>query len=52
MSYLTLDELDEAAALVHRDIAPTQQYSWPLLSARAACKVWIKHENHGPTGAF
>ena len=52
MSYLTLDELNEAAALVHRDMAPTPQYSWPLLSARAGCEVWVKHENHGPTGAF
>lgn len=52
MSYLTLDELNEAATLVHRDMAPTPQYSWPLLSARAGCEVWVKHENHGPTGAF
>ena len=52
MSYLTLDELDDAAALVHRHMPPTPQYAWPLLSARAGCEVWVKHENHGPTGAF
>ena len=30
----------------------TAQYCWPLLSARAGCEVWLKHENHGPLGAF
>ena len=52
MPYFTTDELDDAAALVHRHMAPTPQYAWPLLSARAGCEVWVKHENHGPTGAF
>lgn len=33
-------------------MAPTPQYSWPLLNARAGCQLWVKHENHGPTGAF
>ncbi|MGY9002173.1 MAG: pyridoxal-phosphate dependent enzyme [Rhodospirillales bacterium] len=31
---------------------PTPQVHWPLLSARAGCKVWVKHENHPPIGAF
>jgi threonine dehydratase len=48
----TLAELDEAAALVHRHMPPTPQYAWPTLSARLGCEVWVKHENHGPTGAF
>jgi threonine dehydratase len=30
----------------------TAQYCWPLLSERAGCEVWLKHENHGPLGAF
>ncbi len=45
-------ELDQAAALVHRVIAPTAQYNWPKLKHRAGCSVWVKHENHTPTGAF
>ncbi len=45
-------ELEEAAALVHRHMAPTPQYAWPTLSVRLGCEVWVKHENHGPTGAF
>ena len=52
MPYFTLEDLEAAAALVHRHMAPTPQYAWPLLSARAGCEVWVKHENHGPTGAF
>jgi threonine dehydratase len=52
LPYLSLPEIEAAAALVHRHMAPTPQYAWPLLSARAGCEVWVKHENHGPTGAF
>ena len=48
----TLEELERAAALVHALIAPTPQYAWPKLRARAGCEVWVKHENHTPTGAF
>ncbi|MCX7643738.1 MAG: threonine dehydratase [Rhodobacteraceae bacterium] len=50
--YFTREELEAAAALVHRQMSPTPQYAWPLLSRRAGCEVWVKHENHGPTGAF
>jgi len=45
-------ELDTAAAVVHAAMAPTPQYAWPLLARRAGCEVWVKHENHTPTGAF
>ena len=31
---------------------PTPQYAWPLLARRARREVWVKHENHTPTGAF
>ncbi len=31
---------------------PTPQVAWPLLAARAGTEVWVKHENHTPTGAF
>ena len=49
---LDLAELETAAALVHGVIAPTPQYSWPLLNERAGFELWVKHENHTPTGAF
>ncbi len=48
----SLNELQDAEALVTRHMAPTPQYAWPQLQARLGCKVWVKHENHGPTGAF
>jgi threonine dehydratase len=45
-------ELEAAAQLVHRTVPPTPQYAWPRLAKRTACEVWVKHENHTPTGAF
>jgi threonine dehydratase len=48
----TFDELRAAHALVTRAMLPTPQYAWPLLAARTGCEVWVKHENHTPTGAF
>ena len=47
-----LAKLERAAALVHRSMLPTPQFQWPKLSRRAGCTVWVKHENHTPTGAF
>jgi threonine dehydratase len=49
---LTRADLEAAARLVHSAMPPTPQFSWPLLNARAGCEVWVKHENHTPTGAF
>ena len=48
----TLAELQAAAKTVYGSIPPTPQIAWPLLSAKAGCEVWVKHENHTPTGAF
>jgi threonine dehydratase len=48
----TRAEIEAAAALVHSVVTPTAQICWPLLSARAGAEVWVKHENHTPTGAF
>ena len=47
-----LSELEQAAALVGKVVPPTPQYAWPKLKLRAGCTVWVKHENHTPTGAF
>jgi threonine dehydratase len=47
-----MSELESAAELVHRVILPTPQYAWPKLRRRVGCTVWVKHENHTPTGAF
>jgi len=45
-------ELTQAAELVYRVLPATPQYAWPKLGRRAGCTVWVKHENHTPTGAF
>jgi len=45
-------ELEAAAAVVYRSLAPTPQYAWPLLAQRLGTEVWVKHENHLPVGAF
>ncbi len=47
-----MTECELAAELVHRVLPPTPQYAWPKLARRAGCTVWVKHENHTPTGAF
>ncbi|WPO97957.1 threonine dehydratase [Pseudomonas sp. HR96] len=52
MQPITLDAIRSAAALVYREMPPTAQYAWPLLADRLGCEVWVKHENHTPTGAF
>ncbi len=44
--------LERARAIVYRTLHPTPQYAWPLLSERLGARVWVKHENHTPTGAF
>src|SRR5580704_9936141 len=45
-------DLDWAAGIVGRWVPPTPQYVWPLLAEYAGAEVWVKHENHTPTGAF
>jgi threonine dehydratase len=52
MPLFNKDEIGEAARLVYKTMPPTPQYVWPLLSRRAGATVWVKHENHAPTGAF
>ncbi|MCG6882410.1 MAG: threonine dehydratase [Silicimonas sp.] len=48
----TLHEIEDAHALVASRMCPTPQYAWPQLRRRLGCKVWVKHENHTPTGSF
>jgi threonine dehydratase len=48
----SLSDFEAAASLIYRSMPPTPQYEWPLLSARTGATVWVKHENHAPTGAF
>ena len=52
ISLPTLASLQSAAELVHSVIPPTPQIRWPLLGQRIGAEVWVKHENHNPTGSF
>jgi len=60
MSALSLDaflfsraDIEAATDIVHKRVGQTPQIMWPLLSTRAGgAEVWVKHENHLPTGAF
>ena len=52
MYTLTRDDIEQAARLVYQVMPATAQYPWPLLAERLGCTVWVKHENHTPTGAF
>ena len=47
-----LAELEDAQRVVAEAMPPTPQYRWPGLCRRTGCEVWVKHENHTPTGAF
>lgn len=49
---LDLTALRLAATTVYQSMSPTPQLAWPLLAEQLDCTVWVKHENHTPTGAF
>lgn len=48
----TPDEVEAARRTVYAVVPPTPQYAWPMLRERLGMKVWVKHENHTPAGAF
>lgn len=48
----SLSQIHEAQSVIYRYMAPTPQYTWPLINQRLGTEVWIKHENHTPVGAF
>lgn len=48
----SLAEIEAAAEVVYETLNPTPVLQWPLLCERCGTEVWVKHENHLPTGAF
>ncbi len=48
----TPSEYEKARSIVYETMAPTLQHNWPLLADALGVEVWVKHENHTPTGAF
>jgi len=49
---LTVADFEDASSEIRKSILPSPQIAWPLLAERCDCKVWVKHENHLPTGSF
>ena len=52
MTPLTLGDIESALGIVYASMPPTPQYAWPSLREALGTEVWVKHENHTPTGAF
>jgi threonine dehydratase len=48
----TIDEIRGATGLIYSVMQPTPEICWPLLGERLGAEVWLKHENHTPTGSF
>ncbi|MGV6812062.1 MAG: threonine dehydratase [Brevirhabdus sp.] len=48
----TRDELENACTLVRTQVPATPEFAWPQLQQEIGAEVWVKHENHAPTGAF
>ena len=45
-------DFEKAEELIYKVLAPTPCYNWPILAEELGVDVWMKHENHTPTGAF
>jgi len=52
MTTVTLSALERASKVVRKVFGPTPSYRYPLLCERVGADVWVKHENHTPTGSF
>jgi threonine dehydratase len=48
----TLDDIYQARERVYRVLRPTSLIRHPLLAAETGLDIYVKHENHNPTGAF
>ena len=48
----SLTQVHAAQTVIYRYMAPTPQYTWPLINQRLGTEVWVKHENYTPVGAF
>ncbi len=49
---VSLENIRAAREVVYRILKPTPTMKYPLLDAELGARVWLKHENHLPTGAF
>ncbi len=49
---VSLDNIRVARDVVYRALKPTPLAEYPMLNAEIGARVFLKHENHQPTGAF
>jgi threonine dehydratase len=49
---ITVEHIRAAREIVDRTLKPTPLQEYPLLNGEAGARVFLKHENHLPTGAF
>ena len=49
---IVLADVQAARAIVYRTLQPTPLLSHPLLDVKTGLTIYVKHENHNPTGAF
>jgi threonine dehydratase len=52
MNGLALADVQAARTVVYRTLRPTPLLSHPLLDVKTGLTIFVKHENHNPTGAF
>lgn len=52
MSLPSKDQIANAREVVYRAMSATPCYQWPLLNKATDVDLFVKHENHTPTGAF
>lgn len=48
----SLEALRQSQQLIYQFLDPTPQYGYPLLDQATGLNIYLKHENHLPTGAF
>ena len=48
----TLIDVLEARRQIGPYLSPTALHEYPALSALVGTELWVKHENHLPTGSF
>src|SRR3954469_10463900 len=52
MNAPTLKDIYDARPRVARIVRPSPLLRHPLLALETGLDIWVKHENHNPTGAF
>lgn len=52
ISLPTLEDVYDARSVISQFLRPTPLYEYAALSEHLGCRVFVKHENHQPVGAF